>query len=189
MNRGRYNCAASCALSDMILELGKTYHDVIGFVDHDVAYETMRQSAQGIESAQDIETITSECFEFFTRCRFQDQFEEEFHEPLNVLRQKLIKLPGDVRSELLHWHFERIQRSSETMIDSRGLPIINQATMIPIHMTNLDYSNLIYGEDAERYLCLMFGTYNFADNDSDTNETDETVDTLESDESDISEED
>ena len=46
------------------------------------------------------------------------------------------------------------------MLNSKELPLTKMQMTFPIHFANMDYSRLVFGEDAQQALCFVHGTFN-----------------------------
>jgi hypothetical protein len=151
MCRSRHACGSICALSNMLLEIGRQHHDVIGIASQE--YAMLRFTGQ-VEPEENYQAS-------FPPCLFHDGFMDQFGSYMERLEEHILSLNPDIRSELLQWLFERIRCEQKiVMINSKELPLTKMQMTFPIHFANMDYSRLVFGEDAQQALCFVHGTFN-----------------------------
>ena len=145
---GRYECGSLCSLSNLLLEVGREHHNVVGFCRIQTALDKFRG-----DNSEDIDY-----YAHFPPCGNADAFGDQFHSLLGPLRDEIVALPPHLRVEFIQFEFERIRcREGLCMINSEEIPLFTRKTFA-IHFANMDYSRLVYGDDAERRMCFMHGT-------------------------------
>lgn len=148
--RARHGCGSVCALSSLLLEIGRQHHDVIGFASQEYAFMRLRGQVEKEERYR----------ASFHPCMNHDAFMDDFGDFMKQLEEMIVELKPNVRSEVLQWFFERIRCNEKiVMIDSDEMPLMKKQVTFPIHFANMDYSRLVYGEDAEEHICFMHGTF------------------------------
>ena len=99
MCRSRYACGSMCALSNMLLEIGRQHHDVIGIASQE--YGMLRFTGQ-VEPEENYQAS-------FPPCLYHDEFMDQFGSYMEHLEDCIVSLKPDIRSELIQWLFERIR--------------------------------------------------------------------------------
>ena len=93
---GRISCGGPCALTALILRIGKRFHKVKGFADVKEAMAVLRGDAQEVE----------DCYLAFPPCQNTPTFRGIYKKELAKLEQSILVLRPSVRAELIHWFFE-----------------------------------------------------------------------------------
>ena len=103
---GRISCGGPCALTSLILRIGKRFHNVKGFADVKEAMAVLRGDAH----------IVEDCYLGFPPCQNTPTFRGIYKKELAKLEQSILALRPSVRAELIHWFFEVriVQRGSPT---------------------------------------------------------------------------
>jgi hypothetical protein len=90
MCRSRHACGSICALSNMLLEIGRQHYDVIGIASQE--YAMLRQ----VEPEENYQAS-------FPPCLFHDCFMDQFGSYMERLEEHILSLNPDIRLELLQW--------------------------------------------------------------------------------------
>ena len=93
---GRISCGGPCALTALILRIGKRFHQVKGFADVKEAMAVLRGAAH----------IVEDCYLGFPPCQNIPTFRRMYKKELAKLEQSILALRPSVRAELIHWFFE-----------------------------------------------------------------------------------
>lgn len=81
------------------------------------------------------------------------------------------------------------------MITHDELPLIKKERTFQVHLAMMDYSRLLYGDNARKHMCLMHGTLRLHgdgggdDDDNNEDDDDQTAETAVSDQSDDGDDD
>jgi len=167
LHHSRLGCGSLCSLSNILLDVGREYHDVVGFC---LIEQAMLRHRGEIEEA--------EYESYFPQCQNHDDYMDEFGDEVLQLRDLLVSLRPELRCELTAWFFERIRCPWQqiTMLDSNEMPLFGEKTF-PIHFACMDYSKLVYSDQELNLMCGMHGVFEVvmhrAEGDSD-NETEQT---------------
>ncbi len=93
---GRLSCGSSCALTAMILRIGKRFHKVKGFADVKEAMAVLSGVADHVE----------DCYLGFPPCRNSPTFRDMYKKEMTKLEKSILALRPAVRAEVIHWLFE-----------------------------------------------------------------------------------
>ena len=92
----RLSCGSCCALTAMILRIGKRFHKVQGFADVKEAMAVLSGVADRIE----------DCYLGFPPCQKSPTFCGMYKKEMTKLEKSILALRPAVRAELIHWFFE-----------------------------------------------------------------------------------
>ena len=164
--RTRHGCGAICALSDMLLDVGREHHNVIGFADIDEAMDVYLGRTEEVHQFD----------KRFHPCRKVPVFNEEYGRNVTELERRLRNLNDNIRAEIIGWQFERIRCDlGILMITSDQKPLIEEKRTFPCQFLHMDYTQLVYGEVDEKIFCRMHGIVDLYGDDEKEEKEDEVV--------------